>query len=676
MSSQNTLVSALSSISHQLESNFQAVNSLSMSIVSYALKLGYATYASDPNYPFWTVTYLNKIFINSMKGVTLATTKVPIWLADIINLLKPKTVEFDAGEVSYTWNLDFDEFSTIWTTDLTPGGSNRTINFGIVSNTSYINGVIPEIVSPGSYTEENGQTAFSSFLAFFASKDHELVPLVNPADHQRYSKDPSCFSSTKVISGSAYALQNGPMKTVSLEIPVRTPVAACMSKLDTPSGPQTGRSPNHTLYYGGDPFWFAGLKASKISNKLFKSKLTPAFANIDFNRILDVVAQYATQLAQIASNDIQYTNYLLSNIGYFDCPLTLQEIGLMLRNELMNAFGDTQFMVQGMYPLAPGSNGNPFVPFVHGMGTFGSTATGMLLPQTLCENIRSLTWRVCGKRPMIYAPVLGQYVEDELTTDFYRYQPNDGDFRDVFKSPDALYSFEVDSKGGKVKKVMAETPISYIDGSSSGRFYDINHPSAISKYIRAWNQWIELLKPFSVNLSTISADGGLLLLNMISKNQIVAPLELSRPLADPSKRCAHHADLRFPKDQKYGASLYDARAMLAVVSKEPFLQQPFQLVQNLWIGPESIINLGNTIENTATIQKIQGYYHEPWSTVMTDNEDNVSISTLHRQYVSTMVGARNSVPTQQSLLFTEWEAQGRGGILSSLLTGLASIIPV
>jgi len=286
------------------------------------------------------------------------------------------------------------------------------------------------------------------------------------------------------------------------------------------------------------------------------------------------------------TKDYQERDQVANDPNKIQLPLTLQELQLILRNEFMQAFSATQFAVQSSYPLSIGENKNPFVPFLCGVGTYGVSTTPMLLPRYYVENIRCLTMRMrTGKNTLAYIPVIGVYCEDNLNWKDYTYEGIDmGPFQSLVNPSSAFTYADKSTKSGM--RVSAEQPISIIDGQSSGAFYAINHPPGLELLVAKWNEWVVQIKPFTGSLTTIASDGGLNAATVIRNMDILTEQSIDlqgRPLdLKPMIMCD-----RLRKVYQDGSTIYDKRFRLAVISATPFLNHVWNIIQVLWIPPES-----------------------------------------------------------------------------------------
>jgi len=130
---------------------------------------------------------------------------------------------------------------------------------------------------------------------------------------------------------------------------------------------------------------------------MWKMKRPPRFHQVDFLEVVEVMAQWAgylvTQFFLDPANNVAlaFGENQSVQAGNMTCPITFQEFSLILRNELMVLFGDTQAGVQGLSVEDPGGGYGSFSPLMAGSTTCGITSSQMKMPIGIIENLRSLS---------------------------------------------------------------------------------------------------------------------------------------------------------------------------------------------------------------------------------------------------------------------------------------------
>jgi hypothetical protein len=686
LSTDNKATNAQPSIVITSKSALDTVNRFSIGVISYALQRGYSSVAEDADFPFFSQVYLGSILINAMRSTNPGVQKVPEWLHKIMHLLAPRQAPYYGGLISYTWDIDFEAFSSQWFTDLGPFGCNREWNSGVINPSSTINNNIPEIVSPSlSYTEALGAQAWTSVLNFLTSYTNAETELISVFEESSFDKVFTGFADVMRQFGAAGTAPGALLKTARLEVPIKYPNLAAFTQFSTSNRGDITRACQHSRSASCDSLFVGGAICSGLPLRILKSNSPPIVKPIDFYEFMDVLLIWVSLMQTAYAKDIQLSEIISNDPTAIRCPLTIQEIGLLLRNEFMNAYANSQYCVQGVYPDIS-VNTNPFSPFICGMGTYGVRTVGMLLPQLFVENIRVTTMRYeVGKNPKAYFPQIGIYCDDALNEQFYSYMGVDSGPFPSFQSPLSAFNVEIEKKTGKdsvkATKVAAETAISLINGRASGSFYAINHPASLQELTTIWNEWLDQLRPFTGKLTTVAADGGLLAAPMINITALVSQNE-ELSLKGEKKKLEPKVEVPRLKVHKVnlGAPIYFDRFEIAISSEEPLQSHAWDILQSLWIRPQFMFRVTSNIEDTLTYEKMKSLTKEPNGFVLADDGTKISLANRHMTYAAAMVHARNGKPNAVMDVISDLEKHGRGGILSSLigkgLGMLADALPI
>ena len=215
-----------------------------------------------------------------------------------------------------------------------------------------------------------------------------------------------------------------------MEVPIKSPIYSVF----VPGQTNAGYPAFSSIRYGkfsrsrsGDGMTLVMAQLLDGNTNIHRMKNNIKLKYIDFNEIAEVIFLYMTELIYLTLDDPEVLNSIIVNgteaaTSSCTCPLTLQEVLLILRYTLLTAMSETQYGVQGTYYSAPeNTNDNKFVPFImsYGVGPIPG-ASEMMLPLILVENIRSMLYRINRnylggkKNPNIYVPVLGQYYLDSF----------------------------------------------------------------------------------------------------------------------------------------------------------------------------------------------------------------------------------------------------------------------
>jgi hypothetical protein len=666
-----------------LNSNVQSVTGVSLAIISYALQRNFAAIAPDPNFPYHAYVYIGTMLQSAMSSGSPKSQKVPMFLKDLMDALSPCHVKFANGFQAYNWDLDFDASAAPYTFDLRPTGLPRSWNCGVVS-TTLVNNLWHTINPPVAYTEADGVKAWTSLLQFYEGLaiDQRQMRIVDAGGPGRYIQDVSTFAAVGKVLGNTGTDIGGFGAVASSEVPITNPLFAAFAKI--PSGQITdpGRFPAYNIAKSLDSIAIGGILASGFCPSIVSSKLYPVLKNVDFMRFVEVLALWITGAARFAAGSEENKGYLEIDAAAFTLQMTLQEFEFLLRNVMMNAMSNTQFFVQGCYPTDNFNNTNPFLPFVSGQGTYPvNEGTDMRLPQFFIENIRSLTAVVQnGPNPISFIPVLGKYAKIELNwKDYYYLIPGSEVPQYIFFDPTSAVREVVSIKGKLQESLGAETVISLVDGTTGSSYVAINAPFAMTTLSEKWNQFVDKVSPFVNTLTTLGNDAGISVLRMVTNTQIHFTNQEGHPSMPPGRKVVDRVlperfEKRFGPDVLTSTSPYQKVMLHAWNFYDAPKAQPFQLIQNIWIGTDFQLWFNGTGNEIVTEVKIVSYAREPNVMTYTGGDDQPSFYLKHLQYANMMLRARNGEVSMQDKLLVELEKEGRGGILSSLVGGLIKTI--
>jgi len=452
------------------------------------------------------------------------------------------------------------------------------------------------------------------------------------------------------------------------------------------------RNFNWSMPIAGDPTFLGCLMSTVLSTRELSAKRTNRIKNIDFLEFGDTVAIWVQKIVQAYITDIQSSTgeIPIASRDACLCPITLQEMLLLLRNLMMGAFKDSQAAVQGILPFRPsGNTDNEFTPFVASATQCALNTLDMILPTPLIENIRALSARkvkfpASAHDILHYLPNLGQYYMDTLQSSDYQVNFTIGGVEvgvNVFKTGAIWEKTEMDSKGNYIKSDMVETAISLIDGTAGSTLVYINDPEQLKMRIDLWNGWFQNsgVNQFSCGAGTYGSELGINVLCSIAMTRTWTVFgggyrrfdDKSAP--KPILKKTTIVDKRFATTQKkYMLNTpYSFRKAVIDTSQGEILSAPYEQVLGTWILPcnddEAIIGSESTV-----IQRYQFMMDEPHSITRTSGETGVSLSALHGVYASKMTRSKLAPTDDWSNFFVEMSRIGRGGILTGLVAGVVS----
>jgi hypothetical protein len=633
--------------------------------------------------------YLCGAFAAAFSGQNYVSGNVPYWLRNILQALQPKSVPLDAGRASYSFA--FVGNPPIAESEIAIGPTAWTYMWPFFLPNSAgtpVNGFPPcDIFSPGTYSTQGGSTSFQVLAELMANADRRnpMSQLVPATGETVYLKDVSAFAICKPelgygFTGAGVELPGGCFShNVQLEVPIFHPILACIG-----SGSSTdNRFPGYQQNFGGDPCFLTAASCGFLTPAEMAMKRPPKFHCVDFLEFCNVMALWVQGVQTSATNE---DGSILPPGVTLQCPLTLQEMCLLLRNVMMNAFKDTQPAVQGLGPVKPQNiNDNFFVPLQCAPGTAPITVTPMTLPKPIIENIRALVYRKLypGKNqsagdPLYFIPVLGKFVYDTLSTADYQYSDNEGNPVDSFKSPTALYARKVHMKGETVTQTLAETPIDFVDGNGGSQYVAINDPDRLGQLTKLWNDWLSqsFIQSHSCATDQWSTELGISALTSIclTRHQISSDsVERKMKKVVYQEHLLEDVRLRTMANKCFVAGPYAQRFALMDTSSVEILSSPYEAVLRTWVLPLNMVlevsGPGSYTQSTK-LQRMQGYERETFSQALTTTDQGMEVSSMHAQYAAKMVKSRLSAQTQWDEFFLEMEKLGRGGILSSLVGGI------
>jgi len=400
-----------------------------------------------------------------------------------------------------------------------------------------------------------GAAAFSQVIQFMAKESMggagSVSRLVPTSLKTGYETNVSSFCVNGSAEGNGWAGIGGFVDQAQLEVPIFNPLFAVFSP--NIIGNQTDRFFNLTTAASGDSAFLGGALAELFTEQTWSMKRYPKFHAVDFLEFGDVLANWVSSILSALTNDPQTQTSQVEGVDLsaFNCPLTLQEVLLLLRNVIMSAFKDTQPLVQALYPRQPASaTAVEFVPYVASATTCALNAGGMLLPQLFIENIRALVARhvamgvrgkgsnanqkqTSGADVQWWIPVLGQYQGYQLNTTDYTYTNTTTGIVYPAFSVNALTKVRKDPKTKtEVRENMIEVPISLIDGnttsSSSTVYAYINDPGQLKILETLWNDWIMTtgVQNFSSPLGVLGTELGISVLTSIAMTRHWVPSSL------------------------------------------------------------------------------------------------------------------------------------------------------
>jgi len=650
-----------------------------MGYVSMALQKGFAG-TSEVVDPYNVTVYLRDLILGFMAGTVPMVSSLPLWLLCLVRALAPKSVRFQQGLVSYRWNI----IPTPAPTPVIPIGPaayGYSWCVGLAEDVQFVD-LFPVALTNLTYVPSEGALAWTSLAQQMMDDKNPWTKMVTLDHKTPYDSDVSAFAVTAIPEGGGFG-SGGWAFNAQLEVPLFNKLLSTLVAPQINAAVSPLRYPNFSSMNCGDPIFTGALAGTAFQPMTWGLQTTPRLHFVDFNEFADVLATWVSMVqTQFQADPQTGTNNTVtsgSTIAGTICPLTLQEMTLILRNTMMEAFKETQPAVQGLFPCFPDSANDPQpVVFTAGANTCFLDNNGMKLPQGIVENIRALVARAVprGKNGfMSFIPALGIIQGDVLSTSDYQFVSYSGEISENLNSfaSDSGVSIQKISKGVSTMVPEVATVISLVDGSySSGSgsgFVFINCPDRLKQLTEIWNDWVSQFAPFSDPLCTLATELGINILASVCTTRQVTQIS-------PQTRVkqATIVDSRIVKHKYLQSLIYSARQSVAVTSQSKILAAPYELILSTWILPVNYITLGEGVSNQTSYQRWQAIMGEPYAAVSSTGNDGILLSTNHANYAAKMVHGRNAQPSDWQQFFDSESEKGRGGILSGLVASLAGDI--
>jgi len=654
--------------------------------VTQAVEHGFLTFAANPNYPYWAFAYMYSILAQYVQAGVSPATSLPLWLLGLCQALSPKAATFSAGTITYAYQpSDAAEIPP----SLVPVGP-ESFNYKwnlYVPGTGNLD-LFPVAQAPSAVPTDLGLEAWNSLTLFMSdknsrSKTKQMNNMVLATENTFGKTSVSAFSVPSNVMGGAGCFSGGWAYNAQLEVPIREPILASFGGYALlQNAVEPIRYPNRSTASSGSPMWTSAF-CSRHTFGEWKGKKFTVFKCIDFLRFGDILAQWvgAIQTA-FMTNPSTVTAYGAFPPQNFVCPLTLQEMLLLLRNEIMTAFVDTQSGVQSIFPVTPASDAaNNFVAYIAAQTTCSMGTCGMKLPQSIVENIRSLVARskkISGSRDMeFYVPVLGQYNQVGLVTTDYTFEyitPGDEPTTITINSFAATPSIMMRRRDSKtsmdtwVPAALTEQVIRLVDGYTTGTptgYLFINDTDRLSALATSWNAWLSnQLSAYSDPLIQLGTETGISILSSITWTSHWLP-----PSTFTKNMREDYRDTRLIRKKSISSTAYNDMVIQADTTQGRPLAASYQQIQSSWVLPSNQIIISDTDSSAqTTIQRTQAASREPFT--VTRNSTGVGgipMSQLNSSYAQKMARGQMTEKNDWLVFFEQADRSGEGGVLSGLL---------
>jgi len=220
--------------------------------------------------------------------------------------------------------------------------------------------------------------------------------------------------------------------------------------------------------------------------------------------------------------------------------------------------------------------------------------------------------------------------------------------------------------------LLVESSISLIDGNSSMGIVSINDPAPLKALAMMWNDWLtgSGISTYSCGTGTFGTEKGISVLESLSTTRHISVVTETEMLA----RRERMVDLRLetPHYRRGQAQPYSGFQAIANSSYGTILSTPYEQVLSTWILPVNLVEFSATPTNSTTVVRWQNITDETHLQSLTSGNTGISMAQMHATYATKMTKGRTAESNDWSKTFDEMAASGRGGILSSLVSGLVS----
>jgi len=656
-----------------------------MQYVTTALERGYLTFADNPSYPYWALNYMYSILASYVSAGTVAATDLPYWFLCLCHAVSPKEVPFQQGAISYAMSLSQQGYTPPALNPVGPIVFDNDWNVYVPGSVTA--DLFPIGISPDALPADGGLAAWNSLMEFMSDNDNGpqkgVNKIVPSSTATPYKKNVSAFAVPSAPEGGGFTESGGWGYNAQLEVPIMTPILGTFCSVDLVEGSTSPvRYPVFATASSGDSLSMTHF-ISTIHPTNWGFKRYVRYHPVDFLALGNVLALWVSALQNTFFTDPEVTISLANGglqFGTYQCPLTLQEMLLLFRNEVMNAFKDTQSGVQSLFPNAPISDtDNVFVPFVSSATTCAQGSIGMKLPLSLVENIRSLVGRhIKGLKAehdiLSFIPVLGKMSQINLTASSYTYSANTTGSGPLsgpsFATEPVIELFLKDEKKGErwEKSTLAEPVINLVDGyttSAPAGYVFINDQTRLQTLVSLWNNWLALgLDSYSDPLVQMGTETGINVLTSIGCTRHIIPTPTSTALAMTLK---NQRDARV-RVHMGGPNPYDGFQTAADTFRDRPLSTAYEQILSNWILPSNFIVIGTSSNDQTGIQRWQLMEGEPFTASRSSTGvQGPVVSQQHFAYAQKMVHSKGAQKNDWLELFETASAQGRGGVLSGLI---------
>jgi len=639
--------------------------------LSSILGRGYLANITAPDEAYWAFTYGVKVLTDLANNSTMDAAQFPHWMVCLGQAMAGKSCSFKGGLVTY--NNQVSEITPSPDQILSPNSYNYKWVLYVPSNVTPVNG-FPVAVAPSTPTLGQAQTAWTKLTNYMqASTKTSYVAdngRIEPYGKTKWIKDVSSFAYHSALTGWAYGETGGWTYTANLEVPILTPLLSGLISLGSNNAIVPSRFGNYSTSASSNCVFVGGAFSTMLPEHEWRMKRYPRLHYVDFLEFVDVIAQWVALSAGLFAKDQSNSPQDIT------CPITLQELSLLLRNEFMFVFGDTQPSVQSSYQQLPNTGtDNVFAPFLSGTTTCGLQSAGVKIPLAVVENIKCLVYREyipkdpkgndIVRDPQYYIPVIGKYAQDVLQASDYTYVDSAGATVPAFFDASAvLIKKRLGAK--ESMEVQAEPPIDLVDGSTGSSYLFINDPTRLATLAAFWNEWVAKISSYSQSLATVSKDIGPSVLVSIGATNHWKTLD-----GGAKTRSESFVDTRRIMRPTLSNTVYSNRQRFAVSNQAIEYAEIMKFVAN-WILPVNSLDAPLNQFSFTDYNRVKEMMGECYAVQTTSTGDSgQTMSEMHSNYANHLIKPKWGAADDWEMDLENFQKHGQGGVLASIASTMA-----
>lgn len=457
--------------------DINAIQMLALGPVLAAIKKGWLAQGqsggvtgAETAFNAWT--QLIQAFLNTMQGAFPTVQSAPEWFWQICDAIKPKTVPFKTADASYKMQniapLDFVPNSVC-----SYGSQPNFLVFGIPDASTLVNGM--PVLIPVTWGASLGPNALQALFDFFP--ETLMCKRSGAVQVPFLQKDVSAYAGCYSEWGYDKAGINGIATSLTSEVKITSPI---LSKLCV-YGSERGYTDERRS--SGSATYVLPRIMEFTEYRQFHNKAAPIIKMYNFDEYFEILALAVGRALQVANTSSIGTAPLI-------CPLTSQEVQILLRQAMLPSFCNE--MAQDLVSQDTVSL-TPFSTCINGYAAAGSD---MLLPSFLVEMIRATGRKIV-----------------QMSAEYPNYQV---DFLPVLaRSNDIsqLGNYNWDATHAVFTENPLEEPVNIIDMScnpaNAGQKFLLAECAVNIEKREEWNQFVHQLESVFAGISPIGTEKGI-----------------------------------------------------------------------------------------------------------------------------------------------------------------------